>query len=567
MAADLSGFFRTRPFARETEPTARLGERSQALIRLFVAAANIAYVSVITSSYVPVGPIAAHHATAILIYLCVYILVALGILTAVIRRPGINHARRILSMCHDYSGMCLAMSLGGEAMLPVFASLLWVTVGNGLRFGPRYLLIATVMAIITLCITTVFSPYWQSNPFMVLTLIVTSLIVPVYIASLLRENRRVTEEAIEANIAKSRFLAQASHDLRQPIHAISLFTACLRDAGLQAEERQMVDNIDRSLQSVSRLFRSLLDISTLDSGKVVPLREPIALSDVFDEVIAQNAQAAEWANVTLHAVPSKLHVFADPTLLGTMLQNIVSNALKYAPGRPVLIGCRRRGGRIAIEVHDRGDGITAEHLPHLFEEFYQIRERGDKDVEGVGLGLSIVRRLARLMELDVSIRSKPGRGTSVVIDDLVVASPRIRRKDPARKSPLDQMKGLRVLLVEDDEDVLLATASLLEKWGCKVEAATAVPEAVPDCDMLITDFDLGAKTTGTDCILEVRAALGGDIPAIVMTGHDENRVRVDLDDETIPILAKPVRPSELRSTIFAQLIRTSRASELQSAAR
>lgn len=486
-----------------------------------------------------------------------YIFVSALILLWIVRRPGENLLRRAISMVSDYIAVGGIMAFGGATLLPAYAPLLWVTVGYGLRFGSRYLIASTCMALASLVATAYFNSFWRENPYVAITLILTTLLVPTYAYSLLERVYSAFNAAREANIAKSRFLAQASHDLRQPIHAISLFTACLKDTGLDREQRQMVENIDRSLQSVSRLFRSLLDISTLDSGKVTPFFEPVAVKDLLEDIVRQNSEAAQWAGVELRAVSTRAYVVIDATLMTTILQNVVSNALKYAPGRPVLIGCRRRNGQLAIEVYDRGNGIAAHHLPKVFDEFYQVRERGDRDVDGVGLGLPIVRRLTLLMGLSAYMRSVPDRGTTMIIEGLQIA-PRAAEAKPKPDGPRPAIEGLRVLLVEDDEDVLLATATLLRRWGCIVEIQLTIPEDVTECDLIVTDFDLGAKATGGDCIARVRNLLKRKVPAIVMTGHDENRVREDLGDPEIAILAKPIRPAELRSMMTAEKLKIDR---------
>lgn len=522
-------------------------ERSQAIVRIVLVPILAIYIWIVAW----LDNAATSYANGFAAYYFAYVPVSWLLLWCVVAKPVVYRPRRLVSMGCDYIAFLSAMSIGGAALLPLYAALLWVTVGNGLRFGPRYLILATAMALVTIALSSYFNAYWRENPYVALTLVMTTILVPAYIYALLQRVYEAYDAAHEANLAKSRFLAQASHDLRQPIHAISLFTACLRDTGLDREQKQMVENIDRSLHSVSGLFRSLLDISTLDSGKVTPHFEVVAVQDVIEEVLAQNADRAQWSNTTFRLVRTKHHVRTDAALLTTILQNIVSNALKYAPGTEVLIGCRRHRYGLSIEIHDRGEGIAEEHLPKLFDEFYQVRERGDKDVEGVGLGLSIVKRLAHLMSLRVSIRSKREHGTSVRIAGLpVVSAPeRIRRATPERfSSPLE---GLRVLLVEDDEDVLLATASLLRKWGCIVQAETGAELSVVQCDLVVTDFDLGGGMVGADFIQEVRRRSGSAIPAIVMTGHDENRVREELGQQDTPILSKPVRPSELRSTMIA----------------
>ncbi|WP_163270960.1 ATP-binding response regulator [Chelativorans alearense] len=533
-------------------------ERGQAVTRVINGPLTLLYLIV---ALLVGGQDAAFKISIILVYAAIYIPASWVLLLRTIKRPGYNFGRRAFAMVNDYLAMTFVLALGGAYTLPVWALVLWVTVGNGLRFGLRYLVAATGGALASLVVTWMFNEYWQANPFMVMTLAITAILVPAYIFGLLARLQTVYNTALEANLAKSKFLAQASHDLRQPIHAISLYIACLRDAGLGPEERSMVENIDRSLHSVSRLFRSLLDISTLDSGKVRPNLKPVAIGKLLEEIAQQNSRAAEWARVSLRVAPCAQHVLVDDVLLTTMIQNILSNALKYAPGRNVLLGCRRRGGGLAITVHDQGDGIAEVHLPHVFEEFYQIREKGDRDVEGVGLGLPIVLRLGRLMNLTVGMRSFQGRGTTVIIEGMeIVPAPAIQAR--RNEAPLPSVtSGLRVLLVEDDQDVLLATAMLLEKWGCTVRAETAPPATVDGCDVLVTDFDLGAKRTGADCIALVRKLAREDVPAIVMTGHDETRVRAELEDPSIPILAKPVHPAEMRSVLSAVVLRMSASAE------
>jgi signal transduction histidine kinase len=531
-------------------------ERGQAIVRLILVPLAMLYMT--PAVLAETGSQAL--AWLFVAYFLAYLPVAALLLRDIIRRPGDFPRRRALAMGHDYLAMTFAISAGGVATTPVYALLLWVTIGNGLRFGPRYLLAATGLALFTLAIAAVFNSYWRANPYLVATLALTTLLVPAYTLSLLARTRKAHAAAVDANLAKSRFLAQASHDLRQPIHAISLFTACLRDAGLRQDQRRMVENIDRSLQSVSGLFRSLLDISTLDSGQMVVRPEPVAIAEMLEDLARQNSEAAQWARTPLRVRPSRLHVQTDPTLLATMLQNVLANALKYAPGKPVLVGCRRRANGLAIEIHDQGPGIAAEHLPRIFDEFYQARERGERDVEGVGLGLSIVRRLGEQLGLEVSLRSALGRGTVVTIAGLPIIPAPARLKAPGGGAP-SLIQGMRIMLVEDDEEVLLATATLLERWGCVVQAQAGPPACPAECDILITDFDLGAGMTGGDCIATIRQLNGAEIPAIVMTGHNEARVRRELGDPAIPILAKPVRPAELRSLLTTQALEAGRMRE------
>jgi CheY-like chemotaxis protein len=376
--------------------------------------------------------------------------------------------------------------------------------------------------------------------------------IPLYAFTLLTSVEHARAEAEAANLAKSRFLAQASHDLRQPLHAISLFIFSLQQTGLNAVQQNVTDRIDRSLQGVARLFRSLLDLSTLDSGAIEPKIEPVALGELLTDIVQQNSHLAEWSGTELRLVDTRKIVLTDRTLLTTMVQNLLSNALKFAAGSTVLVGCRQQGSLIAVQIWDRGDGVPEDHLPHLFDEFYQVKKSGDPDRQGVGLGLAIVARMAKLLGLQARVASRPGAGSCFTIADLPVMqaryTPAIQPAAGLDRSPLN---GLRIALVEDDADILAATKELLDAWDCRTTASTSVPDTAADFDLIITDYDLGGGLTGADCINIIRARCGWPVPAIIVTGHDENRIGREVDDPQISILKKPLRPAELRSAIGA----------------
>jgi signal transduction histidine kinase len=527
-------------------------ERAQAVVRVIVILVIAAFV--IPMTLLGMMPRIAMY--MLLALYTIYVPYSLALIWWIIRDPGHKPLRRMLTIASDYTAIALVFSTGGSPVIAIFSVLIWVTVGNGLRFGTPYLVGSTFSALIVVCVASVFNDYLRQAPYLVFTFATTALVVPSYVYVLQSRLQHAYKAAQDASLSKSKFLAQASHDLRQPIHAISLFTACLRDAGLQQRELQMVDNIDRSLQGVSRLFKSLLDVSTLDSGKVEPRWEVVDVRDILADVVRQNSESAQQSGGEIRLVESSQRVKIDRALLTTMVQNIVSNALKYAPGADILIGCRLRRGSLSIEICDRGPGIAKIHHEQIFEEFYQIRDRGDRDVDGVGLGLSIVRRLAALLDLEIVLTSRVGYGTRVAIEGLR----RVRRQKPVLRTampgarPADRLAGLRILLIEDDPAVLAATASLLQRWGCDVRAEMAMPKVIDDCDLLITDYDLGAGVTGNECIRQLRQSLGWCVPAIIMSGHDANRVQDNLDDPDIPILSKPVLPSELRSVISTKAL-------------
>ncbi|EPF65598.1 ATP-binding response regulator [Pseudomonas syringae] len=522
-------------------------ELDQATLRLYVSAFALLYIVILV--YLHPSGLTAYM--PIIVYISTFIIASMFLRMAIMRWPGHFHWRRLLSMLHDYSGIAFAMVMGGEGALPIYAALLWVTLGNGMRYGSHYLACATLIALSTLVVIFLLNPFWRAQPYMFLMLIVTTIVVPTYAHILLRRTHLASEEAIAANQKKSRFLAHASHDLRQPIHSIGLFTACLRDANLGGEELRLVDNIERSLHAVSELFRSILDIYTLDNGNLEPKSEPVNLGALMQDVVNQNTEAARWAGVELRLSPCRHWIDVNSGLLTTMVQNLVSNAIKYAPGKTVLIGVRRQANGLAVVVYDKGRGIGAEHLSEVFKEFYRVRHARDKDVEGLGLGLYIVKRISQLINVDVNIRSSLGRGTQVTIAGLKHATPKITA--PPVKSMHERLNGLRICLIEDDTNVLMATKALLERWGCVVEPHVDSDMFKSDCDIIIADFDLGTKVSGAECIAAIRQRRGREVPALIMTGHEIETISQSMYTLNISLLAKPVRPPELRALLFEQI--------------
>ncbi|APQ14486.1 hybrid sensor histidine kinase/response regulator [Pseudomonas oryzihabitans] len=518
----------------------------QANIRLVVASLAILYIIVLYYC----GGLDRSSLQRILICYVGVMFAAILLWRDIKQRPGVRHWRRLLAMSFDYGSLTYSMFLAGEQLLALHGVILWITVGNGLRFGRGYLLLATALALASLALVVPFTPFLLQHPAIPLALLITTLIVPGYIYYLLDRLQRALRETEAAQRGKSRFLAQASHDLRQPIHALGLFTTCLRNANLGAAERQLVDNVDRSLESLEGLFRSLLDIYTLDQERMKPQVRPLDLDELLTDVVQQNAAAASRAGVEIRLRPSRLQVNSDPALLTTVVQNLLSNAFKYAAGRPVLLGVRRIGALRSLVLYDQGRGIAAEHLPHLGEEFYRIQAERDRDIEGVGLGLNIVQRIATLLGLRLSIRSRLGQGTRVALEGLVpVTGEAPPRPVPALPVATQPLSGLRILLIEDEASVLLATATLLRHWGCEVQTATGIPQGFTPCDLVITDFDLDRTASGADCLAYLRDLQGQHVPAIVISGHDVAQVRRAIDDPRVPILSKPVRPHELRALL------------------
>lgn len=366
--------------------------------------------------------------------------------------------------------------------------------------------------------------------------------------------RQTLKLARSAADTKSWFLAQASHDLRQPIHAIGMLTAQLEQTPLSQAQADIVAKIDRSVDGASRLFQSLLDVATLESGTLKPDVKPVAINDIFAAVEEGSSLAAAHAGVSLRFLPSEATVMTDKALSVTMMQNLVSNAIKYASGKKVLVGCRRRGETLSLCVYDRGAGISKVDLKNAKKAFFRASSLTETKIEGAGLGLAIVNHVAELMALRFVLRSMPRHGTAARIEGYRRAAPQDHGLSGQGTPAALPLKGLRVLIVDDDDDALRATSDLLGQWGCEVTVASAFPATLGDLDILISDFDFGNGKTLADERWKVDALTRQAIPTVVISGHHPEAVRKALDRPSLLVLAKPVRPAQLRSALLSARI-------------
>jgi len=381
--------------------------------------------------------------------------------------------------------------------------------------------------------------------------------------SLLEDLRRQADEleiargeAEDANLAKSRFLAQASHDLRQPLHAISLFVESLPDARNTEMHESIMNRVRQSLDVLTKLFDSLLDVTLLDTGGIVVRETVFRPSDIIAEVVRDFSLVAEACRVELRVVWSDLAAKSDPVLVRRMLQNLISNAIRHTEGGRVLIGCRRRGGRLAIDVVDTGPGIDQEDQQKIFSEFTRLDEArmGEGAEPGLGLGLSIVKRVASEIGLAVKLTSEVGRGSVFRIDGFELADANLiaaRNHDQPQKGVVE---GARVFVLDDDPDTLEATELLLRKWGCQVEAVQywqGFAAGAPD--VIICDYELLPDKTGLEVIAEIGLSAPEPIPAIMISGHTSKELRQATLAMGIPLLHKPVRPAQLRSALLNAL--------------
>ena len=368
--------------------------------------------------------------------------------------------------------------------------------------------------------------------------------------------RQKKEEAETATLAKSRFLAAASHDLRQPTQALGMFVARLAQLPHDAQTRQLIGHLEASVQALQDLLDGLLDLSRLDANAVQVQRRPFALADGFNLLRAGLTLAATDKGLRLRVRPSEVWVMSDPTLLHRIVLNLVGNALRYTRKGGVLVACRRSGDgqHVRIEVWDSGIGIAPEHHEAIFKEFYQIGNLERDRSKGLGLGLNIVERTARLLGHRLQMCSRPGQGTRFSIEvplvpaGSVVLSPREART-------FDELAGLRVLVIEDDLLAREGLASLLESWGCVVRVAEDLSTALGELkegwvpDVIVSDYRLRGGENGIDTISAVRTACGQSIPACLLSGDTDPKLMREARAAGLALLHKPVRPAKLRSLV------------------
>jgi len=361
-------------------------------------------------------------------------------------------------------------------------------------------------------------------------------------------------EAEHANLAKSRFLATASHDLRQPLQTMSLLTGALRRMVRDADSQDLIGQQGEAIDAMAGLLNALLDISKLESGATKLERGDFEIARLFDEMRREFAGVAAAKGLRLSIDSPGDSVHSDPALIGQVLRNLVSNAIKYTERGGVELTCERQGPRLHIEVRDTGVGIPADQVKLIFDEFYQVGIGPNSSRNGYGLGLSIVKRIARLLGFEVVVTSVPGVGTAFAFD-LPVASDDDRKMDRAalqRVGAIAPMgSGHRVLLVEDEPSVRNAMRMLLKIEGFGVIVTGSAAEAIgllrenADIDLLITDFHLEAERTGTEVIAAAREKLGGALKAILVTGDTSSAVRELKCDANLRITSKPINSEEL----------------------
>jgi signal transduction histidine kinase/CheY-like chemotaxis protein len=468
--------------------------------------------------------------------------------------------------------------LGFLAILPM----LWAA----LRRGPRdTATVALVLAGITIWGTLAgggpFTTADLNDSFLLVLMFLISITVPSLLLSADVEVRKKAEESLRraqielerkvaertqelelANAAKSRFLAMASHDLRQPLHALGLFVAQLRTPLKSGERTKTIERIDATRKEMNEMFNSLLDISRLDAGILTPEIAEFPIARLLQKIETTFDQATREKGLRLRVRRSDAWVRSDAMLLERILLNLVSNAVRYTLRGGIVVGCRRRGEMLRIEVWDSGPGIPEDQKQNIFGEFFQLTTPERNRYGGLGLGLAIVERLRLLLNHQIDLASTVGRGSRFAIlvpmaDECVTSTEPVDPPHPAAFA----VEGKVILVIADAPTVQEGTGGLLGKWGYSVLTAGSHEAALirlAECqqrpDLIISDYHLASGKTGIRAIEQINAAFGSSIPAILISGDTAAEPLRDAKDRGYFLLHKPVDPMRLRAVMHELLM-------------
>lgn len=389
--------------------------------------------------------------------------------------------------------------------------------------------------------------------------------------ALLQQVRLEKEAAERSDLEKSRFLAAASHDLRQPVHAMSLFLGLLANERLSVHGRYLVENITKASAAMGHLFDALLNISRLDAGVIHPRLQNFPLDRLLDQIRTEYTPQAQQKGLALKVRRCKAWVHSDPMLLERILRNLVSNAIAHTRSGRVLIGCRVRGGSVRIEVWDTGPGIPPHEHERIFWEFHQLQNPERDRSKGLGLGLAIVRRTAALLGHALAMRSTEGRGTAFLLS--VEAHRALAVEAPVEAGAFGTgvdtpvldvrpAKGQLILVVDDDAQNREGLQLLLESWGHRVVAAAGVAELVAliadvpgKPNLIVSDYRLREHENGIEAIDRVHEEYNDDaIPALLVSGDTDPARLIEAAARSIPVLHKPVEVDALRTWVEKLLV-------------
>lgn len=545
-------------------------EHGQALVRLVIAAVLLAYLAGLASSQS-----AGEELRLSVLILLAETLLGLGIVIAIIARPGVSHARRVVGMLADYSTLAAMMMLKGEVLAPLYVIILWVTVGNGLRFGTNYLFAAMGLAVVTFLAVILTTPYWQQNPYVGWGLLVGLVAIPSYLITLLRDLRKAGEEARRANAAKSRFLANMSHEFRSPLNGIIGMAELLSGTRLAPEQREAADVIQTSAQTLLLLVEDVLDISAIEAGKLKRQDSDFSPRELARRIRTMLQPMAAQKNLELHVsvqeqVPARLH--GDVGHLGQILLNLTHNAIKFTDAGSVSLGFALRSledGKAAlrISVRDTGIGVPDAAKATLFQAFEQVDSGPTRRFGGTGLGTTIAKTLTELLGGVIGLEDNPGGGTHFYVDiEFAVAAgdETVARSAEGKVISFDdpfvrhraRVRPMRVLVADDQPANRLVLQRLLERAGHQPVFAENGEQALDrleaeTLDAAIVDLHMPG-VDGLEVIKQARVMqAGGTRTPIVVLSADAtvDAVRDTEAAGAYSFLTKPVVAARLLDTL------------------
>lgn len=372
---------------------------------------------------------------------------------------------------------------------------------------------------------------------------------------LIENLKKERDKAVSAHEAKSKFLASASHDLRQPLTAMGFFIAALKSRISQKDTLELLGKVEKTSNNLKSLLDGLLDLSKIEAGIFKPNREPLSLSRLFEDLHKEFTPSAQRKDLILKSFTSDWPIDSDHKMLHRILRNLLTNAVQYTGEGKILLGSRKKGRHIRLEIHDTGVGIAKKFQKYVFTEYYQISNPERDRKKGLGLGLSVVKGLCYLLDHKLEMITKVGKGTSIYLS-VPLSDKKISPTPDYKNTPQDLEQTGRIILIDDDSEIIESMSSLMQQWGHSVQsfeserdALTYLKEHTFIPDMIIADFRLRENCTGVEAITAINKYYNTSIPALIITGDMEKGRLLQAQKSGHMLLHKPIKPAKFRSII------------------
>lgn len=547
-------------------------EHGQAVVRLVIACLIVAYLYVLGKGPAGIDP----SYSLMLQVMSVEATVGLGLLAGIVASPGVSHVRRAIGMFSDYATLLILMLIKPKDLAPLYVIMLWVTIGNGLRYGTWYLLWASLIGAASFSVVAAASDYWREQSYLAIGLVIGLVAIPAYLARLLSNLRRTTEEARRANEAKSRFLATMSHEFRSPLNGIIGMSELLRGGQMTPEQKDCTEVIYTSAQTLLLLVEEVLDISAIEAGKLQ--RKPIDfnLRELVQKIEKMLQPPAAAKGLALRCtiapdVPNELH--GDASHLTQILLNLLHNAIKFTERGSVSLDVRRSDGaagglRLAFSVRDTGIGIPDEYKKKIFDAFEQVDSGPARRFGGTGLGTTIAKTLTQLLGGTLALEDNPGGGCHFHFEiPLAESAPEPHAAVPVPSNVVSfddpfvrhkaRTKSLRALVADDLQANRTVLAKLLERAGHRVVAVADGEQALDllsaeDFDFVVLDMHM-PHVSGLDVIRQLRFMQAGHpqrTPVIVLSADATEQAAQQASQAGAQVfLTKPVVVSKLLEAI------------------